>query len=806
MCGTEIVSGAGAPAHTHAGRRYRFCAEDCRDTFRAAPHDYIEARDPVCGMRVDRATARHLTRLDGGCVYFCSERCRRRFESAPDDFAGGGRPPGPESGRAPEGAAYTCPMHPEVVRDGPGDCPSCGMALEPVAPAPVAGPHPELSDLRRRLLLGAPLAAAVFGLEMGGHVGLPIAEWTGPRLHVWLQLLLATPVLWIARSCYVRGWSSIVNRSPNMWTLIALGTGAAYALSVTSLLAPGLFPAALLAPNGLPPVYFEAAAVILVLVLLGQALETGARTRAGAAIRALLDLAPKSARRVTEGGDEELPLDAVRAGDRLRVSPGESVPVDGTVLEGRSFVDESLLTGEPVPVEKGTGDAVTGGTLNTSGSFVMRAERVGADAVLSRIVDLVAKAQRSRAPVQALADRVAGTFVPAVVAVAAAAFLAWLQFGPAPAFSHAVVAAVSVLIIACPCALGLATPMSIMVATGRGARAGVLVRDAEALECLAGADVLVVDKTGTLTEGRPRVTDVVTTGGMGETELLSLAASLERASEHPLARAVVEEAIGRGARLLEAAEFEASAGKGVRGRVAGHEVALGNLRLLREADIEPGEVAESVERLQGEGKTTICVAVNGRARGIIAVADRTRAGTPDALAALRSRGLHIVLATGDHPRAASSIARELHIEDARAEMSPADKAALVSRLRAAGHRVAMAGDGVNDAPALATADVGIAMGGGADVALESAGITLLEGDLHGMVRAHRLARATMRNVRQNLFFAFAYNAAGVPVAAGVLYPLIGVLLSPIVAAVAMSLSSISVIGNALRLARLRLEV
>ena len=805
VCGMEVAAPRSAPIADHEGRRYRFCSQHCCDAFGVSPAEYIEAKDPVCGMRVDRARARHVAWHEGASHYFCSERCRTRFEAARGTYASGADSPRPVSAHLPEGATFTCPMHPEVVRDAPGDCPSCGMALEPTQPVPDSGPPPELADLRRRLLFGAPLALAIFVLEMADHAGLPVAEWLEPRVHVWMQFLLATPVVWIARPCFARGWSSIVHRSPNMWTLIALGTGAAYAFSVVSLLAPGLFPETLRAPHGLPPVYFEAAALILVLVLAGQEMELRARTRAGDAIRALFDLAPKTARRVTDREDEEVPLEDVRAGDCLRVGPGESVPVDGVVLQGHSFVDESLLTGEPVPVEKRPECGVTGGTLNTTGSFVMRATRVGAEAVLSQIIDLVAKAQRSRASIQSLADRVAGLFVPVVVAVAALSFVAWLWLGPVPALSYAVVAAVSVLIIACPCALGLATPMSIMVATGRGAREGVLVRDAEALERLAGIDVLVVDKTGTLTEGRPQVTDVVAAEGTSETELLSFAASLERASEHPLARAVVAEARTRSATLREAAEFEAIAGRGVRGRVAGRALVLGNTAHLRDSGIDPGALAETGERLQREGKTAMLVAVDGEALGVVAVADRIRMSTPGALAALRAQGLRIVIATGDSPGAAETVARELLIEDKHAEMSPSDKAALVSRLQAAGHRVAMAGDGVNDAPALATADVGIAMGGGADVALESAGITLVKGDLNGIVRAHRLARASMRNIRQNLFFAFAYNAAGVPVAAGVLYPLSGVLLSPIIAAVAMSLSSVSVIGNALRLGRVRLK-
>ena len=805
VCGMEVAAIRNAPFVDHEDRRYRFCSQRCREAFGVAPAEYVEAKDPVCGMWVERARAHHVAWHEGVSNYFCSERCRTRFESAPDAYARGEAPPRPIPADLPEGATFTCPMHPEVVRDAPGDCPSCGMALEPVQPVPNSGPPPELADLRRRLLFSAPLGLAIFVLEMASHIGLPVAEGLGPRLQVWMQFLLATPVVWIARPCFTRGWSSIVHRSPNMWTLIALGTGAAYAFSVAALLVPGFFPETLRGPHGLPPVYFEAAAVILVLVLAGQAMELHARTRAGDAIRALFDLAPRTARRVKDGEDEEVPLEEVRAGERLRVGPGESVPVDGVVLDGHSFVDESLLTGEPVPVEKCPESGVTGGTLNTTGSFVMRAERVGAEAVLSQIIELVAKAQRSRAPIQGLADRVAGHFVPAVAAVAALSFIAWLWYGPAPSLSYAVVAAVSVLIIACPCALGLATPMSIMVATGRGAREGVLVRDAEALERLAGVDVIVVDKTGTLTEGKPKVTDVVVNGSLSESELLSFAAALERGSEHPLARAVIAESRARGSTLRDAGEFEAIAGRGVRGRVARRAVALGNLRLMRDTSNETGAFAAVAEQLQSEGKTAMFVAVDGRTRGIIAVADPLKPGTPDALAALRAQGLRIVMATGDSPGAAEIAARKLLIEDWHAEMSPSDKAALVSRLQAAGHRVAMAGDGVNDAPALASADVGIAMGSGADVALESAGITLANGDMDGIVRARRLALAAMRNIRQNLVFAFAYNAAGVPIAAGVLYPLSGMLLSPIVAAFAMSLSSLSVIGNALRLGRVRLK-
>jgi len=801
VCGMTVDPAAGKPTHEHAGHTVHFCSERCRDKFAAAPDDFIEATDPVCGMTVDRASARHMAKHAGERFYFCSERCQSRFEAEPESFLGDRPEPEP----MPEGTLYTCPMDPEIVREQPGDCPICGMALEPMTPSADAGPNPELVDFRRRLWIGAPLAAGVFVLEMGDHVGLPLSSLLGPTLHLWLQFLLATPVvLWIAFPFFKRGWSSIVNRSPNMWTLIALGTGAAYLFSLVSMFVPGAFPPSLLNEYGRAPVYFEAAAVILILVLVGQVMELSARERTGDAIRALLNLAPKTARRVTDDGEADVPLEEVRQGDRLRVRPGESVPVDGTVLEGRSSVDESMISGEPVPVEKVAGDTVTGGTLNKSGSFQMTADKVGADTVLSRIVDMVAKAQRSRAPIQAMADRVAGYFVPAVVLVSLLALVAWLTFGPSPAISYAVVAAVSVLIIACPCALGLATPMSIMVATGRGAQAGVLIRDAEALERFAQVDVLIVDKTGTLTEGKPTLTDVVAAEGTDEAELLSLVASLERGSEHPLAEAIVDGARNRGATLSEAGDFEAVTGQGVRGRVSDRDVSLGNTLMMRNAGIELGSFAETATSLQEQGKTAMFVAVDGRMAGLVAVADQVKQTTPDAIRALHDAGLRIVMATGDSRRTAEAVARDLGIDEVRAEVSPEDKGALVEELRGQGLKVAMAGDGVNDAPALAAADVGIAMGTGADVAVESAGVTLVKGDLNGIVRARVLAQATMSNIRQNLFFAFIYNAAGVPVAAGVLYPLFGILLSPIVAAAAMSLSSVSVIGNALRLRTVRL--
>ncbi len=802
VCGMTVDPDAGKPAHVHEGATYHFCAAGCRDRFVKSPDSFISAKDPVCGMDVARATARYTLRHEGARHYFCSARCQEKFEAAPGDYAGDAPPPPP----APPGAQYTCPMHPEIVRDAPGDCPICGMALEPMTPAADAGPNPELVDFRRRLWIGGPLALAVTALEMGGHVGLPFAQWLGPSPFVWLQFALASPVvLWMAAPFFRRGWSSLVNRAPNMWTLIALGTGAAYVFSLFATFAPGLFPDRMRGAGGFAPVYYEAAAVILVLVLIGQIMELTARERTGDAIRALLNLAPRTARRVTDADEEDVPLDAVQTGDRLRVRPGESVPVDGVLLEGRSAVDESMLTGEPVPVEKTAGDPVTGGTINRSGSFVMKAEKVGADTMLARIVGMVAQAQRSRAPIQALADRFAGWFVPVVVSVAAIAFVAWLALGPDPALSYAVVAAVSVLIIACPCALGLATPMSIMVATGRGAQAGVLIRDAEALERFAKVGVLIVDKTGTLTEGKPTLTDVVAAEGASEDDVLALAAGLERGSEHPLAEAIVKGAETRGVTIGASEDFEAVTGKGVRGRIAGREVALGNRAMMDDLGVDVAAIEARADALRGEGKTAMFVAIDGKAGGLIAVADKLKETTPEAIRALHAVGLRIIMATGDNQRTAEAVAGALGIDDIRAGVSPEDKAALVAELRAQGLGVAMAGDGVNDAPALAAADVGIAMGAGADVAVESAGFTLVKGDLNGILRARRLAQATMRNIRQNLFFAFIYNIAGVPIAAGVLYPTFGLLLSPIFAAAAMSLSSVSVIGNALRLKTVRLQ-
>lgn len=803
VCGMTVEPAASTPVAEHEGRVFHFCAERCLERFLAQPGDFIEAVDPVCGMAVDRASARFMAKQQGERFFFCSSSCQDDFERTPEAFLGD-RPPAEP---VPQGTRYTCPMDPEIVRDAPDDCPICGMALEPMTPSLDDGPNPELIDFQRRLVVAAPLAAAVFLLEMGTHLGIPFDRWLGDHwlgstLHHWLQAGFAAPVvLWAGLPFFKRGWASIVNKSPNMWTLIAIGTGAAFAFSLVSLLLPGVLPEALRTASGGPPVYFEAAAVIITLVLVGQIMELNARERTGDAIRALLGLTPKTARRLTEQGDEDVAIDAIQVGDRLRVRPGESVPVDGVLIEGSSAIDESMITGEPLPVAKTVDDPVTGGTLNKAGSFVMRAERVGADTMLSRIVDLVAKAQRSRAPIQALADRVAGWFVPTVVAIAAVAFVAWLAVGPAPAFAYALTSAVSVLIIACPCALGLATPMSIMVASGRGARTGVLIRDAEALEHLAEVDVLVVDKTGTLTEGRPVMTDCVPADGVDDRTLLSLAASLEQGSEHPLADAIFQGAEERGAVLLTSSDIQISVGQGIRGTVDGRRVALGNQAMMQGLGVDGRALGETVDRLQNEGKTVMSVAIDGRLGGLIAVTDRIKDGADTALRDLERTGLEVVMATGDDPRTARIIAGELGIDAVRAGMLPEDKAALVRDLRDQGRRVAMAGDGINDAPALALADVGIAMGTGADVAVESAGITLVRGELASLLQARRLATATMRNIRQNLVFAFAYNAAGVPIAAGILYPLFGLLLSPMIAAVAMSLSSVSVIGNALRLRR-----
>ncbi len=750
------------------------------------------ARDPVCGMSVDPARTPHHDVRNGVTYHFCGARCVERFRADPERFLA---PAVPQP--APIAAEYTCPMHPEIVRPSPGTCPICGMALEPRAVS-LDGEesNPELDDMTRRLWVSAAFTLPLFLLAMSDMLpGQPIQHALGHRALAWIQLALATPVvLWGARPFFERGVASIRNRHLNMFTLIALGTGVAYAYSLVATLAPWLIPSG--GPHGVP-IYFEAAAVITTLVLLGQVLELRARSRTGSALRALLGLAPKTARRLADdGGEVDVALEQVVVGDRLRVRPGEKVPVDGVVLEGRSSVDESMITGEPIPVEKTAGSRVTGGTVNGTGGLVVRADRVGRDTLLAQIVRLVGEAQRSRAPIQRLADVVSGWFVPGVIAIAVLAFVAWMTFGPEPRLAHALVAAVSVLIIACPCALGLATPMSIMVGTGRGATAGVLVRNAEALEVLEKVDTLVVDKTGTLTEGKPRL--VAAPGD----DVLRLAASLERGSEHPLAAAVVEGARERGIRdLPPATDFRSHTGKGVVGSVEGHQVVLGNAALLAELGVGAAALETDADALRRQGQTVMLVGVDGRPAGLLGVADPVKASTPEALAALRADGIRIVMLTGDARVTAAAVAQALGIDELEAEVLPERKGEVVARLAAAGHVVAMAGDGVNDAPALARSHVGIAMGTGTDVAMESAGVTLVRGDLRGIVRARRLSRAVMRNIRQNLFLAFVYNAVGVPIAAGVLYPAFGLLLSPMIAAAAMSLSSVSVISNALRLGR-----
>ncbi len=782
------------------------------DDAAAAAHEQV--RDPICGMMVDPDTTSHRRTLGDATYHFCSAGCASKFETDPDRYL---NPPDrdpavlePAMDALPEpaeGAAWTCPMHPQVRRAGPGSCPICGMALEPAAPTLEEGPNLELIDMTRRFWLSAALSLPLLALAMGHE----LLGWTllPARASMLVQLGLATPVvLWGGWPFFERGWASVRTRNLNMFTLIGLGVGVAYAYSAVATLVPGLFPASFRSPmSGAVPVYFEAAGVIVTLVLLGQVLELRARSATGRAIRALLGLAPKTARVVHDDGrEEDLSLDLIEVGTTLRVRPGEKVPVDGVVVEGRSVVDESMLTGEPVPVEKGAGDKVTGATVNGTGGFLMRAERVGPDTMLAGIVRMVSEAQRSRAPIQALADIVSSWFVPGVIGVAVLAFVIWSVFGPAPAFAFGLVNAVAVLIIACPCALGLATPMSITVGTGRGAQAGVLIKNAEALELMERIDTLVVDKTGTLTEGKPRLVSVVSAPGMAEDDLLRLAASLERGSEHPLAAAIVIGAEERGLRLSEAADFQSETGKGVLGRVEGRSVALGNRGLLDALQVDPGDLEREADRLRSEGQGVMFGVVDGRAAGLLVVADPVKDSAAGAIRALQADGVCIVMLTGDNRRTAEAVARRVGgIDEIVADVLPDQKQAVVERLRGQGKRVAMAGDGINDAPALAAADVGIAMGTGADVAMESAAVTLVKGDLNGIVRARRLSRAVMRNIRQNLFFAFIFNALAVPVAAGVLYPFTGTLLSPMIAGAAMALSSVTVIGNALRLRTARLS-
>jgi Cu+-exporting ATPase len=752
-------------------------------------------------MTVDPHTAKHRADHHGHTYYFCSAGCRTKFNSDPQKYLGP-RQPEPVA----EGAIYTCPMHPQIRQVGPGACPICGMALEPELAGSDTGPNPELVDMTRRFWIGLVLTIPVFVIEMGAHIA-GAHNWIDQTLSNYVQFAFATPVvLWAGWPFFVRGWQSLVTRNLNMFTLIAMGTGVAYAYSLIATFVPGIFPQAFRGVHGgAPSTYFEAASVITVLVLMGQVLELRAREATSGAIRALLDLAPKTARRVKDdGSDEEVSLDDIHAGDRLRVRPGDKVPVDGVVLEGRSAIDESMITGESMPVTREKDSPVIGGTLNKSGSFVMRADKIGRDTLLSQIVQMVASAQRSRAPIQRLADQVSAWFVPAVIAVAIAAFAAWAVFGPEPRFAYGLVAAVSVLIIACPCALGLATPMSIMVGVGRGAQAGVLIKNAEALERMEKIDTLVIDKTGTLTEGRPKVVAVRPASGLDEAQVLKLAASVERGSEHPLAAAILATAAERKLQLLPASDFDSPAGRGVTGTVAGQKIVLGNAHFLAELNIDTSSLSREAEYLRGDGATAIFLAVDGNTVGVIAVADPIKQTTPEALRALAADRIRVVMLTGDNRTTAQAVARQLGISEVEAEVLPDQKSAVVEKLRREGRAVAMAGDGVNDAPALAAAEVGIAMGTGSDVAIESAGVTLLKGDLTGIVKARVLSQAVMRNIRQNLFFAFIYNALGVPIAAGVLYPAFGLLLSPIIAAAAMALSSVSVIGNALRLRAIRL--
>ena len=796
MTGDRSVEGH---VHEEHGHRHHHQGHD----HESHGADAGKVKDPVCGMMVDPHTTTRRAQYHGKPYYFCSAGCQSKFMADPEKYIAPAHTRKAEA--VPEGAIYTCPMHPEIRQVGPGSCPICGMALEPVLVSAEATPNAELIDMKRRFWIGLALTLPVFILEMGSHLT-GLGHLIPPVISNWIQFALATPVvLWAGWPFFERGWQSLKNRSLNMFTLIAMGTGVAWLYSVIATLAPDIFPSAFRNHDGSVAVYFEAAAVITVLVLLGQVLELRARESTSGAIRALLDLAPKTARLIAEdGSEEEIQLDSVQVGNRLRVRPGEKVPVDGIVVEGRSSVDESMVTGESMPVTKTVGAKAIGGTMNQSGGLVIEAKKVGRDTLLSQIVQLVAEAQRSRAPIQRLADQVSGYFVPAVIGVAALAFAGWAIWGPDPRFAFGLVAAVSVLIIACPCALGLATPMSIMVGVGRGARAGVLIKNAEALEHMEKVDVLVVDKTGTLTEGKPAVTAVVPAKGFTEVDILRLAASAERPSEHPLAVAIVAAAEKQSIATSPVTDFDSPTGKGALGTVEGRRVVLGNKAFLAEHGIDIGGMDVQADGLRQDGATAIFAGIDGRVAGIIAIADPVKPTTPEALAGLKAAGIRVVMLTGDNWTTAKAVARQLGIDDVEAEVLPEQKSAVVQRYKADGHVVAMAGDGVNDAPALAAADVGIAMGTGTDVAMESAGITLLKGDLTGIVRARRLSQATMRNIRQNLFFAFIYNALGVPVAAGVLYPFFGILLSPIIAAAAMALSSVSVIGNAIRLRSVRL--
>ncbi len=851
VCNMDIESESAAERTEHGGETYYFCNPKCKEKFVADPGKYLsgkeetakggtEVKDVVCGMKIKKEDAAAVIEYKGETHYFCNPKCKEKFEGDPEKYLSGGgdrheeAPPGtiyicpmhldvrqegpgdcpqcgmalePESIPAPSTKTeYTCPMHPEIVRDAPGDCPKCGMALE-AREVEVEEKNLELIDMARRFWVATVLTIPVFYITMAEMIpALNPTKYVNINILIWLQLVLTTPVtLWCGSIFFVRAWKSVVNKSLNMFTLIGIGTGVAYIYSLVATLFPHIFPDSFRGEFGQVAVYFEAVAVIIVLVLLGQVLELRARSQTGKAIKELLGLAPKTARRVGENGEEEdVPLEVVQPGDRLRVRPGEKIPVDGKVIEGTSSVDESMVSGEPIPVEKTENDKVTGGTVNGTGGLLMEAERVGGDTLLAQIVKMVAEAQRSRAPIQKLADIVAGYFVPVVISISVVTFFVWLFFGPSPAFAFALVNSVAVLIIACPCALGLATPMSIMVGTGRGAKAGVLIKNAEALEILEKVNTIVVDKTGTLTEGKPKLTEVIPVSGFEDEKLMRLAASLEKGSEHPLAAAIVEGVKEKGVKLEDALDFQSETGKGVAGRVDGHYVALGNSKYMDDLNVDTGELSRKVDSLRGKGRTVMFVAVDGKLGGILSVSDPIKKTTPEAIGKLRSYGIEIVMLTGDNRKTAEAVARELNIDRVEADVLPDHKGEIVKKLQDEGRIVAMAGDGVNDAPALAQAHVGIAMGTGTDVAMESAGVTLVKGDLNGIVRARRLSRAVMSNIRQNLFFAFAYNSLGVPVAAGILYPFFGILLSPMIAAAAMSFSSVSVISNALRLRSVKL--
>jgi Cu+-exporting ATPase len=808
VCGMSVSPDAAADSHEYKGKIYYFCSPHCLHKFREDPQRFLNkggevmASQPVALQRAPKPAAAPVAQ-----TYTCPMHPEVR-QDKPGSCPKCGMALEPVTVAAPQHKIeYTCPMHPEIVRDGPGNCPICGMALEPRTVTLAEDENHELKDMRRRFWASVVLTIPLFAIGMSDLIpGGPLQRLVPPPVLSWLQLILASPViLWGGSPFFVRAWQSVINRSLNMFTLIGLGVGVAYGYSVVATLLPDIFPHSFRGHGGTVPVYFEAAAVITTLVLLGQVLELKARSQTGAAIRALLDLAPKTARRILAGGrEEDVPLDQVQVGDLLRVRPGEKIPVDGVVVEGSSAVDESMVTGESIPVEKRAGESVIGATVNDTGGLTIKAERVGAETLLSQIVQMVAQAQRSRAPIQKLADRVSAYFVPAVILAAIITFIVWSTMGPEPRMVYAIINAVAVLIIACPCALGLATPMSIMVATGKGAQAGVLFKNAEAIEVLREVDTLVVDKTGTLTEGKPKLITVAPIGAVNERELLRFAASLEKGSEHPLAAAIVAGAQERGVEVVNTQSFESITGKGVKGQVDGHAVALGNRSLLNDSGIDPDELAAQAEKLRADGQTVMFVAIDGKAAGLVAVADPIKESTPEAIKQLHEEKIRIVMITGDSRTTANAVAEKLNIDEVVAEVLPNQKAEIVKRFQAEGHKVAMAGDGINDAPALAQADVGIAMGTGTDVAMESAGVTLVKGDLRGTVRARKLSRATMGNIKQNLFFAFIYNVMGVPIAAGVLYPFFGLLLNPMIAAAAMSFSSVSVIGNALRLRRAQL--